>query len=113
MASSKEFVQYVADQMSEIPKLLIRPMFGEYGIYSEGKIFALICDDKLFFKPTRAAKKYIGEVVECPPYIGAKPYYLIEEGLEDMDWLKGLINTTLKELPLPKKKNRKSGMRRK
>lgn len=48
-------------------------MFGEYGVYADGKIFGLICDNKLFVKPTISGREFIGNVVEAPPYEGAKP----------------------------------------
>ena len=50
-------------------------MFGEYGIWSDGKIFALICDNKLFIKPTEAGRAYFKDVVEVPAYPGAKPCF--------------------------------------
>ena len=82
-------------------------MFGEYGIFADGKIFGLICDNKLFVKPTQAGRDYIGNVTEAPPYKGAKNSFLIEDKLEDSDWLSELIRITLKELPEPKKKKKK------
>ena len=83
-------------------------MFGEYGIYADGKIFGLICDNKLFIKPTNTGKTFFKKVVEAPPYPGAKTYFLIEEKLEDREWLSELVRITVKELPEPKpKKNKK------
>jgi len=79
-------------------------MFGEYGIYSDGKIFGLICDNKLFVKPTKSGRAFIGEVVEALPYEGAKPSFLIENKLEDREWLSELVRMSVKELPIPKKK---------
>ena len=82
-------------------------MFGEYGIYSDGKIFALVCDNKLFIKPTESGRAFIKDVVEAPPYPGARPSFLIEDKIEDRDWLSELIRISLKELPEPKPKKRK------
>ena len=82
-------------------------MFGEYGIYSDGKIFGLICDNKLFLKPTESGRKFIGDVVEAPAYKGAKPSFLIEDKLEDREWLSELIRISVKELPMPKAKKKK------
>ena len=81
-------------------------MFGEYGLYCDGKIFALACDDQLFLKPTGAAKTYIGDYVEAPPFEGAKPTYLLidSDRWDDADWMTGLVRTTVAELPLPKPK---------
>lgn len=83
-------------------------MFGEYGLYFGDKIFALICDNKLFVKPTAAGKEYIGDLVEAPPYPGAKPSFLIEDKIEDRIWLKELVHLTVKELPDPKPKKNKN-----
>ena len=82
-------------------------MFGEYGIYLDGKIIGLICDNKLFIRPTDAGREFIGNVVENPPYNGAKPSFLIEEKLEDSMWLSRLIKMTADELPEPKPKKSK------
>jgi TfoX/Sxy family transcriptional regulator of competence genes len=79
-------------------------MFGEYVIYLNAKVVALVCDNQLFVKPTEAGRSYIGEVVEAPPYPGARLAFLIEGGLEDRDWLAGLIRITEQALPKPKPK---------
>ena len=83
-------------------------MFGEYGIFSNGKIFALICDNKLFIKPTEAGKTFIKEVIEAPPYPGAKPSFLIENKIGDREWISNLVRITLKELPDPKPRKKKN-----
>ena len=57
MASNLEFVEYVAEQLSEAGEITYRKMFGEYGMYLDGKIFAVICDDQLFIKVTEAGRK--------------------------------------------------------
>ena len=82
-------------------------MFGEYGVFSNGKLFALICDNKLYVKPTDGGRTFIRDVVEAPPYKGAKPSFLIEEKIEDREWLSELIRISLKELPEPKPKKKK------
>jgi TfoX/Sxy family transcriptional regulator of competence genes len=82
-------------------------MFGEYALYSDAKIFALICDDKLFVKPTASGRAFIGEVLEAVPYEGAKPSFLIEDKVEDSDWLSELVRITVNELPQPKPKKKK------
>ena len=85
----------------------IRKMFGEYALYCEGKVVALICENKLFVKPTDAGRDFIGEVVEAPPYPGAKPSFLVEEQLDDGEWLSRLIRITTRELPQPKPKKKR------
>lgn len=83
-------------------------MFGEYAIYCNEKVVALVCDDQLFVKPTTAGKAFVTNYIESPPYPGAKPYLLISgEMWEDSEWLVELFKVTASELPLPKKKPRK------
>lgn len=106
MASDLDFVEFVVEQMENAGAISYRKMFGEYALYCEGKVVALVCDNQLFVKPTEAGKSFIGNVVEAPPYPGAKPSFLIEEQLEDKDWISSLINLTEKELPEPKPKKK-------
>ncbi len=104
MASDPEFVSYVVDQLDEDCGVTFRKMFGEYGLYSHGKFFGMICDDRLLFKQTDGGRAYIGKVVEASPYPGAKPALLIEDQLEDGEWLSELVRITSRELPDPKPK---------
>ena len=108
MASDQKLVDFISDQIRGAGEIVAKKMFGEYGIYSDGKIFGLICDNKLFIKPTLAGRKFIGNPVEAPPYPGAKPSFLIEEKIEDSEWLSELVRLSLKELPEPKPKRKKS-----
>lgn len=105
MSSNLEFVDYVVEQIREAGEITYRKMFGEYGVYCDGKIFALICDNQLFIKITKAGEGKGFE--EAPPYEGAKPYYLIEE-LEEREQLTEFVIATCKELPVPKPKKKKS-----
>ena len=82
-------------------------MFGEFGLYSDGKFFAVICNDQLFVKPTEGGRAFIGEVVEAPPYPRAKPSLLIGDQMEDPKWLSELVRITARELPEPKTKKPK------
>jgi TfoX/Sxy family transcriptional regulator of competence genes len=104
MASDQSFVEFVADQMAAAGNISYRKMFGEYALYCQGKVVALICDNQLFVKPTDAGRTYIGTICEAPPYPGNKPYFLIEDAYEDSEWISGLIRITAKQLPLPKPK---------
>ena len=107
MASDKEFVDFVLYQIENAGEITAKKMFGEYGVFSNGKIFALICDNKLFIKPTDSGRAFIQDVVEAPPYKGAKPSFLIKDKIEDRDWLSELIRISLKDLPEPKPKKKK------
>ena len=71
-------------------------------MYVNGKVVGLICDNQLFVKPTEAGRAYIGIVVEAPPYEGARNSFLIEDELEDAEWLTELLVITERELPAPK-----------
>lgn len=109
MASDQSFVEFIVDQMDDAGVVSCRKMFGEYALYCDGKVVALICDNQLYVKPTVSGRTYIGTVSEAAPYPGAKLYFLIEDAFEDREWISGLIKTTARELPLPKTKGRKEG----
>jgi TfoX/Sxy family transcriptional regulator of competence genes len=107
MASDQKFIDFILDQIGTSGQVTAKKMFGEYGLYFGDKLFGLVCDNKLFIKPTVAGKAFIKDVFEAPPYPGAKPSFLIEEKLEDREWLKKLVRITVKELPEPKPKKKK------
>ena len=104
-----EFVEYVTDKVDDSCNLTHRMMFGGCTLYLDGKVVALICDDQLFVKPTRAGREFIGIVVEAPAYPGAKNSFLIEDQIEDGEWLTNLLIVTAAELPAtkPRKKKKK------
>ncbi len=110
MASNQDYVDFVVGQIKNAGQITAKKMFGEYGVYSNEKIFGLICDNKLFVKPTEAGRVFIGNVVEAPPYPGAKPSFLIEDKVEDRDWISQLVKITVAELPEPKPKKKKKNM---
>jgi TfoX/Sxy family transcriptional regulator of competence genes len=107
MASEQKFVDFIIDQIGLPQQVTGKKMFGEYALYFETKLFGLICDNKLFIKPTQSGREYIIEPIEAPPYQGAKPSFLIEEKLDDKDWLRKLVKITVNELPEPKVKKKK------
>jgi TfoX/Sxy family transcriptional regulator of competence genes len=102
MASDLSYVEYVRDQISRAGDVSFRKMFGEYAIYCDGKVVALVCDNQFFLKPTAAGRAFLGTVIEASPYEGAKPHFLIEEQLEDQDFASELVRLTKCELPAPK-----------
>ncbi len=107
MATKQSTIDFLLDQISQAGVVSARKMFGEYGIYCDGKMPALVCDDQLFIKPTEAGKAFIGEVEEVPPYTGAKSYFLISgEKWDDQEWLSELVAITAREIPLPIKKKK-------
>ena len=107
MASDLNFVEFIVGQIEKLGEVSYRKMFGEYALYHKGKFVALVCDNQLFVKPTAAGRSFIGNVVEAPPYPGAKPAFLIEDQVEDKEWLSRLIRLTEKELPVPKPKKKR------
>lgn len=104
MASILEFVQFVCDQMGG--EVSYRKMFGEYGLYFQGKYFACVCDNQLFVKATQAGKDLLGDFQLAPPYPGASLCLLIPQ-LEDRELLSRLTEATCRELPEPKPKKKK------
>ena len=107
MASDQNFVDFVTEQIQNVGEITAKKMFGEYGIYSDGKLFGVICDNKLFIKPTIQGRQFIGSPTEMPAYEGAKPSFLIEDKIEDVEWLRKLVKITLDNLPEPKIKKKK------
>ena len=109
MATDQDFVDFLADQMAGAGEIAHKKMFGEYALYCDGKVVALVCDNQLFVKPTPGGRAHIGAPVEAPPYPGAKLYFLIEDAFEDREWLESLIRITAREAPPPKPKSKKQG----
>lgn len=108
MASQQGTVDFLLDQLAGAGGVSAKKMFGEYGLYCDGKMFAIVADDMLFIKPTEAGRAWItaqGALQEAPPYPQAKPYFLIDGGLwDERDWLSQLARHTTDALPLPKPK---------
>ena len=106
MASSSDFVQYIADQCSGAGEITVKKMFGDYGIYCDGKIIGLICDDCFYLKPTELVRGLLRVVDMRPPYEGAKDYFYIAD-VDDRDYLSQIVRETCKTLPEPKPKKRR------
>jgi len=105
MATDKTFLNFILDQLETAGEITAKPMFGEYAVYSGGKLFALLADNRFLVKPTESGRAFIKDVVEASPYPGAKPCFLIEN-LDDREWLAELVRITVKELPMPKPKRK-------
>lgn len=106
MPSSKEYLDYVLDQLSLVDGITFRAMMGEYIIYCRGKIIGGIYDDRLLVKPVKSALEKLPDAPLEIPYDGAKKMILIEE-IDDREFMAELIESIFEELPLPKN-NRKS-----
>lgn len=103
MASDKEYLQFVLQQLSELEDVTARPMMGEYIIYYGGKIIGGIYDNRLLVKNVKSAAEYIPDA-ECElPYEGAKPMLMVSNA-DSREFLTGLFKTMYDELPQIKKK---------
>jgi TfoX/Sxy family transcriptional regulator of competence genes len=110
MSTDRHFVDYLHDQLGGAGAVSFRKMFGEYAMYCDTKVVALVCDNQLFVKPTGAGRAALGAAaIEGQPYPGAKPWLLIGDLLEDRAALLRLIRLTAAELPLPVPKKPRPG----
>lgn len=103
MASNREFLNFVLEQLSELDGISYRAMMGEFIIYHKGKIPGGIYDDRLLVKPVKAAIEYMPEASFELPYAGGSKMLLVTE-LEDKDFLAGLFNAMYDELPERKRR---------
>lgn len=106
MASSKEYLDFILEQLSELEEITYRAMMGEYIIYYNGKIVGGIYDDRLLVKPVQAAITYMPNAEYQLPYDGAKEMLLVDN-VDNKEYLIGLFKTMYDELPAPKPKKKK------
>jgi TfoX/Sxy family transcriptional regulator of competence genes len=106
MATSQSTIDFILDQLRQVRTVSARKMFGEYALYCDNKVVALVCDDQLFVKITEPGKALVGErYVEGIAYPGARPSILVSaDDLEDDEKLSELIRVTAAALPPPKPK---------
>ena len=102
MASHRDFVDYVAEQLREAGVIRAKRMFGEYGLYCDGIFFAVICDDQLVVKRTPQGEEAFPNLPKAPPYAGAKDYILVED-VDDRETMAALVRLTCLALA-PKKR---------
>lgn len=110
MSTSADTIIYLSDQLTSLGnRIRTRKMFGEYAMYCDERVVALICDDQLFVKITDSGKEFVGNnYQEGFPYPGAKPAMLIGgDIIENKDAFAQLIDITAQSLPMPKPKKRK------
>ena len=103
MASTKEYLDFILEQLSLIDGISHRAMMGEYIIYYQGKVIGGIYDDRFLVKPTKSAKEMMPEAQMQLPYEGAKEMILVDD-VENKEFLKELFEAMYDELPSPKKK---------
>jgi len=108
MATEQKTVEFILEQMEAAGSVSAKKMFGEYGLYLDGKLFALVCDDQLFLKPTPAGRAYATDLPEGSPYPGAKPCLLVPGDLwDESEWLAELARITAAALPASASKKTK------
>ena len=107
MASSKEYLDFVMEQLSGLEEVTYRAMMGGYIIYYRGKIIGGIYDDRLLVKPVKAAIEFLPEASYEMPYEGAKEMLLVDD-VDNKDYLTELFNNMYDELPEPKGRKKKA-----
>ena len=103
MASTKEYLEYVLEQLSELDDITFKSMMGEYILYYRGKIFGGVYDDRFLVKNTKSAAEKMPEAELQWPYEGAKEMLLVDD-IENKEFLSELVEAMYEELPAPKKK---------
>ena len=103
MATKKEYLNFILDQLSGLDGIAVKQMVGEYIVYYNGKIVAYLCDDRLLVKPVASAIKMLPDAKMEPPYDGAKDMLLVEN-VDDKAFLTELFKSMYDELPMPRKK---------
>ena len=109
MASSKEYLNFILEQLSGLEEITYKPMMGEFIIYYRGKIVGGIYDDRLLVKPVKSAISYMPTAPYELPYEGAKEMLLVDE-VDNKDFLAGLFNAMYSELPKPKPKKKNNSL---
>ena len=107
MATSKEYLNFILDQLSGLTEISCRMMMGEYIIYYRGKIAAYLCDDRLLLKPVDSVRQMLPQAPMEPPYDGAKDMVLVED-VDNIELLEKIFEMMYDELPAPKPKKTKS-----
>ncbi len=103
MASTKDYLDYVLEQLSGAEDISHRAMMGEYILYVQGKVFGGIYDNRFLVKPTKSAREMLPDAPMELPYEGAKEMLLVDQ-LDDKELLAALVSAMAEELPAPKKK---------
>jgi TfoX/Sxy family transcriptional regulator of competence genes len=112
MASDREFVAFVCEQLRGAGEISSKRMFGEAAVYLRDKVIGLVCDNQLFVKPTEAGRALLGRPTEAAPFPGATNWFLLGD-LDDPEFLAELVRSTAAALPEPKPKAAKKAARRK
>lgn len=106
MATSKETADRLLELLEPAGDVTARKMFGEYSLYKDGRVVALIADECLFIKPSSADSAFSPKCESAPPYPGAKDYWMVPEDAWDEKWVVDAIKETAKSVPAPKPKKK-------
>jgi TfoX/Sxy family transcriptional regulator of competence genes len=107
MSTRRETIDALLDALSPAGPITTRAMFGEYALYIDGRVVALVCDDSLFIKPVAGAVAALPGAEMAPPYAGAKPHLLAADALDDPDPVIAALRAAAREVPLPKPRKAK------
>lgn len=107
MGTRADTIAHLLDALAPLP-LTARKMFGEYALYLDGKVVALVCDDQLYLKPTPGATVALPDSPTGFPYPGAKFHLLVTDALDDPDRVVAALNAITRDLPAPKPKKPKA-----
>lgn len=108
MASSRSYLEFILDQLSELDDITYITMMNEFILYYQGKVFGGIYDDRFLVKPTESAKKLMPHASYEVPYDGAKEMLLVDN-VDSRQFLRELVEAMYPELPAPKKRKKKAG----
>ncbi len=104
MATQRETIDFILEQLREPRRFTARAMFGGYSLYADGKVVALVCDDQLYVKMLPASAALAGVCEQGPPYPGAKPHYIVEESqISQLSSLPSILIDIATSLPVKKK----------
>ena len=107
MSTQKETIEFILDKLGDTKRFRARAMFGEYALYADEKVVALVCDDLMYVKIMEASKELENVCEKGEPYPGAKPHYIVEEiQLSQIDTLPEILLDIAKSLPQKKKKKK-------
>ena len=105
MASTKAYLDFILEQLSELDEISYRAMMGEYVLYYRGKVFGGIYDDRFLLKPTKSAIALMPDADMDLPYDGAKEMILVDD-VDNKEFLRNLLESVYEELPEPKRKKK-------
>lgn len=107
MATSKEFCDYIVENLQRAGDISIRKMMGEYCVYYQGKLIGDICDNCLFLKPTESVLRFMPDADRGYPYEGSKTLMVIVDDVENIELMEKVLKAMYEELPEPKIKRKK------